>query len=352
MSTLIIPAAGRSSRYPNMKAKWLLSHPTGDIMMQKVLESIDYKGFDRTIVTILREHCEKYEADVILEQVFGNSIEVLILDNPTKSPTETIYETIKQKKIEGTITIKDSDGIAKLPKNIKSKNFVAGLTIDSKSNVNHVQAKSFVIKNDDNIVHDIVEKEIASNIICVGQWQLSSEDFIDAYENIFNSLVYVKNNETYVSHIISYLIMKKNIIFEYAEAKDYVDWGTKKEWYQEIKDHTTYIFDIDGVFLKNCGKYGKKNWSNTFEPIQENIEFLKKLSKRNVEIIFMTPRPEESIAKFREYLNEQKINYKTIICNCNQARRILINDFSPSNPYPSCKSMSIKSNTLLTQYFD
>ena len=99
MSTLIIPAAGRSSRYPNMRAKWLLTHPTGEIMLKKVLTSLNYDKFDRTIVTILKEHCEKYDADVILNQVFGDSIEILVLEEPTNSPTETIYKTIKNKKM-------------------------------------------------------------------------------------------------------------------------------------------------------------------------------------------------------------------------------------------------------------
>jgi hypothetical protein len=352
MSTLIIPAAGKSSRYPNMRAKWLLTHPTGEIMLQKVLNGLNYKSFDRVVVTILREHCKKYDADIILKQVFGDDIEVLVLEKPTSSPTETIYNTINIKNIKGVITIKDSDGIAKINRSVSSKNFIAGLTIDSKSPVNHIQSKSFIIKNDDNIVHDIVEKEIVSNIICVGEWRMNASDFVEAYEKIFNSNVYVKNNETYVSHIISYLIMKKNIIFEYVEVDEYSDWGTKKEWYQEIKKHSTYIFDIDGVLLKNYGKYGKKNWFNSFEPIKENIDILKKLSKNKSQIIFMTSRPADAVKQFIEYIEKEGIEYKTIITGCNHAKRIIINDFASSNPYPSCEALSLKRNSLLSQYFD
>ena len=351
MTTLIIPAAGKSSRYPNMRAKWLLTHPTGEIMLKKVMDALDYRSFSRVIVTILKEHCEKYDAEIILQQVFGNDIEVLILEEPTRSAAQTIYNTIKKCNVKGSIIIKDSDGISKINHKVKCKNFIAGLTIDSKSPVNHVQAKSFIIKNDDNIVHDIVEKEIVSNIICVGQWKLDSKDFVEAYENIQNSKIYIKDNEMYVSHVISYLIMKKKIIFEFIEVDEYSDWGTKKEWYEEIKNHTTYIFDIDGVLLENCGKYGKKNWYNNFKPIEENITLLKELSSKNCQIIFMTSRSNDAVKDFINYIDTQGIEYKTIITDCNHAKRVIVNDFAPSNPYPSCESLSIKRNSLLKDYF-
>ena len=49
-TTLIIPAAGKSSRYPNMKPKWLLSHPTGKLMIEKVLElAIENEGSENLV---------------------------------------------------------------------------------------------------------------------------------------------------------------------------------------------------------------------------------------------------------------------------------------------------------------
>lgn len=351
MTTLIIPAAGKSSRYPNMRAKWLLTHPTGDIMLKKVLDAIDYLKFERVIVTILKQHCEKYDAHIILEQVFGDSVEIFVLDEPTKSAAQTLYKTIKSCNVTGQIMIKDSDGISKINHNVACQNFIAGLEINHDTPVSYVQSKSFIIKNDDNIVHDIVEKEIVSNIICVGQWKLNAEDFIEAYEKIDGSNVYVKNNEMYVSHVISYLIMKKSVIFEYVEVDEYSDWGTKKEWYEEIENHTTYIFDIDGVLLKNCGKYGRKNWYNTFDPIHENIKTLKELSSKNCQIIFMTSRTEDAVQEFISYIKKCGIKYKTIITGCNHAKRIIINDFAPSNPYPSCEALSVRRNSLLKDYF-
>ena len=70
MATLIIPCAGKSSRFPNMKPKWMLTHPDGKLMIEKSIEQLPLEVFDRIVITIVKEHCETYEADVILKQVF------------------------------------------------------------------------------------------------------------------------------------------------------------------------------------------------------------------------------------------------------------------------------------------
>ena len=132
-------------------------------------------------------------------------------------------------------------------------------------------------------------------------------------------------------------------------TEKYVDWGTLKEWTKERDKYKTYIFDIDGVMLENHGKYGSKNWSNTFEPIMENFELVKNLSRNN-EIIFMTSRPEKYVIQFKDYLKAQGIKYKTIITSCNHSKRLIINDFAPTNPYPSCESFSVKRNSILKSY--
>ena len=344
MTTLIVPAAGKSSRYPDMKTKWLLTHPTGDIMIQKVLDAAEYKEFDRVVITILREHCEKYEADTILHQVFGSTVETFILEKPTNGPAETVYRTIVGMNIEDDIVIKDSDAVVAFANPIPEHNFITGLTIDSQSPVMHIQSKSFIIKNDDDIILDIVEKEIVSNIICVGVWKVGSQQFIDAYKKIINSNVFRSDREIYVSHIISHLIVQQNVVFEFIEAMEYINWGALPAWHRELKKYDTYIFDIDGVLLKNYGKYGEKNWSNTFEPIEKNMQMLEELSKNGNQIIFMTARSEEYVDEFISYITSRGIKYKSIITECNHSKRVIINDFANTNPYPSCEAISIPRN--------
>ena len=349
MRTLIVPAAGKSSRFPNVRPKWLLTHPTGDLMIKKVLDASNYKEFDRVVISILRDHCNRHGADTILRQIFGPDIDILILEEPTSSPAETVYLTIKNAGVTGQIIIKDSDCIVE-SNSMYTKNSIVGMEIDSSSDVEKIQTKSFIVKNDDDIILDIIEKEVVSNIICLGVYSVSATDFMAAFEEVRDSLTYKSSSEIYVSHIISYLILEKQKIFNYVKSTRFVDWGTADDWAHERSKFKTYVFDIDGVLLKNYGKYGTKNWSNTFEPIEDNMRTLKNISDEGHQIIFMTSRPEEYLGQFKTYLQSKDIKYKEIITGCFHGQRVIINDFANTNPWPSCTAISIKRDDKLQDY--
>ena len=349
-TTLIVPAAGKSSRYPGVRPKWMLTHPDGLLMIEKVLESFNYRKYKKTCVVILKEHCEKFNADIVLKQAFGNTIKIIILEKETSCCPETILNAIKISGIKGSIIVKDTDCIVEIDNQYPIENFVVGLEVDSKTNISNIQNKSFIVRNDDNIVTDIVEKIIVSDTICLGVYCLNCDDFLRSYDRLNKTEVDFKKSELYMSHIISDLIINDKILFHNRAAKRYIDWGTYSEWQIERDNYKTYIFDIDGVILFNYGKYGKNNWSNTFEPIVENVEKIKELSEDGHEIIFMTSRPEEYLDVFKNYVESQGIKYKTIIFGCNHSQRIIVNDFAKTNPYPSCKSISIKRNGLLKNY--
>ncbi len=351
MKTLIVPAAGKSSRFPNMKPKWMLSHPDGRLMVEKSVGCMNRHSFDRIVITILRSHCDDYDAELILNQVFGSKVEVHILDHPTSSSSETVYQTLVDLNIKGSICVKDSDCSVEFNPT-ENNNYIVGLDIGSDCKIENLQNKSFLIFNSDNIINDIVEKQLVSNTLCAGVYSCHAEDFKESYEEISESAIFDQHNEFYVSHIISYLIKNKNKIFEKVSASSLRDWGTLKDWRAEQNKFKTYLFDIDGVFLQNVGKYGKRTWEKTFEPIVENFKVLKNLSDTGAEIIFITAREEKYLNQFKKTLSEYNIKYKTIISGCNHAQRILVNDFAPTNPYPSCKAISIPRNSLLNPYIE
>ena len=55
---VVIPCAGRSSRFPNTRPKYLLTMHTGQLMIESAVEP--YLDQDIHIV-ILKEHNEKYQ---------------------------------------------------------------------------------------------------------------------------------------------------------------------------------------------------------------------------------------------------------------------------------------------------
>lgn len=354
MTTLILPCAGKSTRFPNMKPKWMLTHPDGKIMIEKSMEGMPLDNFDKIIITIVKEHSEKYEAMLILDQVFdlknNKKIEVLELDNFTSSQSETVYRTLIEKKIEGNFVVKDSDNMVKAvsPKNPE---FIVGLDVNKfEKEIYRLKSKSFLVVNEQNIIVDIIEKQIRSENICLGVYGFDDpKKFIDAY------LFLSSNNEKkeiYLSHIISYLIGAKKSIYNYVEAENFEDWGTLQDWRITQSKHSTFFVDIDGVILENRGKYGKQNWSNCLPVIDENLAILKQLYDNGAQIVFTTCRGEEDLVSFKKLLEDNGILAHSFVTKCNHSPRIMINDFAPTNPYPSCGAINIPRNGSIKTYLN
>ena len=356
MKNLIIPAAGKSSRFPDMKPKWLLAHPQQDLMISKVLTNDLITSYDKIYITILQNHIDQYDALTILQQMFKerkiSNCEVVVLDKPTSSASETVYNTIKQKKIKHSITIKDSDCVVEFCNDlIPNNNFIVGLDIN-KYPITNPGSKSYLIKDEHNNIQDIIEKNVVSNYMCTGVYSLEkSQDFLLGYETLKESKLF-KDNEIYVSHVFSYLIQKQLINAEYIECSSFIDWGTLQDWRCAQEQYKTYIFDIDGVIVENVGPYGTKTWYNSITPITENLEIIKKLSDKGHQIIFMTARNIKGLKLIREMLDKNKIKYHQIITDCYHSQRIIINDYANTNPYPSCKSISIKRNESLKPFIN
>ncbi|WP_096022726.1 hypothetical protein [Campylobacter lanienae] len=350
MNTLIIPCAGKSSRFPNMKPKYMLTHPDGKLMIEKSMEKINVDVFDRIIITIVKPHDEKYEAKLIMEQVFNNNskVEICMLDDFTSSASETVYLTLKKMNVEGAFVIKDSDNRVEVNFNKQIKNSIVGYNLHEHPNITNIPGKSFLIVNEQGIIHDIIEKQVVSNIICLGVYCFENAlDFIKAYDEI---LIKKIPGEMYISHVISYMLALNNYIFSSILALSFDDWGTLSEWKEVQKKHRTYFVDVDGVLMKNCGKYGSRNWYNNTETLPENMETIRKLQDDGAQIIITTSRPEEFRVDLEKILNENGIKPYTILMGMNHAARVIINDFAPTNPYPSGLAITLPRNSSIKEY--
>ena len=199
MKTLILPVAGQSSRFPNMRPKWLLTMPDGLLMVEKSVSRMNLKNFSRIIIVCLKKHILKYVDKKKLIKNFkkniSNKIEILEINKPTSCQAETILLAIKQAKIRGGIYIKDCDNmfaanIDSIPKNdvtIVDSNTV-GL-IDAKS-------KSYVNINKLGYITNIIEKEVISSFFCCGGYSFeSAKDF-----TVFSTKL-LKNQKMFLSHM-------------------------------------------------------------------------------------------------------------------------------------------------------
>ena len=60
MKNLLLPVAGSSSRYPNMRPKWLLTMPDGLLMIEKSVSKINCKIFDKIFIIALKKHLDQF----------------------------------------------------------------------------------------------------------------------------------------------------------------------------------------------------------------------------------------------------------------------------------------------------
>ena len=87
---ILVPAAGLSTRYPNMRPKYLLYDYKSDIMVKNAVEQ--FIGTDHHItIGVLEEHDKKYHSMSHIHHGIPNAV-VHVLENQTKGPADTIYQ--------------------------------------------------------------------------------------------------------------------------------------------------------------------------------------------------------------------------------------------------------------------
>ena len=340
MNTLIIPCAGKSSRFDGMLPKWMLKYPDGKPMVEESICGLPLVKYDRVIVTAVREHLDKYSGEELLRKSIGkklgNKFELCILDNFTSCQAETVYETIKRCHIEGAFAVKDSDNYIEMDLT-ENTDFVVGLNMHMfKKEIERLSAKSFLMINSQGIITDIIEKKIVSEYISIGMYGFrSSELYCAAFESLSNSKG--MENEIYISHVISYLIGTKQSVYSYVEANDYEDWGTKKDWYSVLNTKRTVFVNVEGIITKTVTSGGGE-----IRYCNENIEKLTELSRSGCQIVLISSMNKEKMAVIENKLVGIGIKIHASIPECYASHQLLIQSFSSEIPYPACQSLNIR----------
>lgn len=329
---VIIPCAGLSSRFPGLRPKYLLTDYSGKLMVERAAEP--YVGKFPITITILAEHDRVYNAQARLREVFGENITILVLDQPTKGPAETVYKTIKLSGIDpsSSILIKDSDGFFNSP--VVQGNVIYVCDLNKNTHIKNLHAKSYTVTNDQGLIVTVVEKQIVSNNFCAGGYQF---EFASDYQRVFEEISNY-NSEIFVSHIIDKMLSDGSIFVEQT-VEHMIDVGTADDWFA-FNNKPTYFCDIDGTLVKN-----KHPEDPDVEPLQANIDFMLKEQSRDCKIIFATARPRRFESITRSMLDNFGFKNYELIMAVNHSKRILINDFANSLPYPSAEAINIVRDT-------
>jgi choline kinase len=234
MGNLIIPAAGKSSRFDTSVPKWMLKHPTGLTMLELVINPFLETDDDIFLITTT-EIARTHKVRDFLKSKFGGKIEMVVVPYQTSSQSETVFYFLDNyfDKTDVPFYFKDTDSYVGFDSTDLTGNFVYGLDVNKNNWLKQIDNKSFLFVEDGKVI-GIKEKQRVSNIISTGLYGFRSSDcFRSCYTDIkFEDLT----GEIYPSKVIQ-MCIGKGEKFLFRDTLDYKDWGTQDDWNDEIKNY-------------------------------------------------------------------------------------------------------------------
>jgi len=341
MTTLIMSCAGRSTRFKNVRPKPYLTHPNGSLMLMAAIQGLDISNIDRIIILIIKDHIEQYSINLDkiaqdIEKQKGRYPEFFILADYLPSRAEAINKLLIDMDIKGLIFIKDCDNDFTTKVSNNNAVCVSHLT----GNINAIN-KAYVILNKYGYISSIVEKSVINDMFCVGGYSFRDAGlYIKTFEKMYSDPNFHKD-EIYLSHMIQDMILNGEK-FDIQEVKNYIDWGTLEEWRKYCSEYKTVFCDIDGCLVLSGGEYVGAEWGTT-DGLVKNISVINRLYDSGKGHIILTTSRKE---KYREITIEQLarvgVRYHSILFGLPACARVLVNDYSSSNPYPSAVAVNIE----------
>lgn len=284
---VIVPCCGSSSRYPNMPPKWMLPAADGRPMICAAVGGLQVDPND-LIVTILRDHEERFQVTEGLKNAFGRPIATCILEKPTRSQSDTIAQTLRTLSLGEPFLVKDSDNTFAIDELDQSDNYVC---VDSLNNYDSINPrnKSYLQVNHNGLVTNIREKVVISDTFNVGGYFFTEpSQFLEYFDRISANTA-EWNREIYLSDVIGSMILD-GIPFYSRMVKAYRDWGTIREWQRALLDRRAYFVSLDGFVFERGNRYFKPR----FEDVQANagaVEAIRSLAKAGHHITYLSIRP-------------------------------------------------------------
>lgn len=307
MHTLVLTAAGRSTRYPDTRPKWSLTHPSGDIMAVEAIKKTT--GYHRLIVAMNTDDLGKYGVDNVRQEFelgLDRRTEIINVGN-TKTQTETLHRALMLGEVSDSFTVRECDNAFTYC--CQNENLVSTVDLQEYQFPVIAKNKSYVECSAFGRINALREKRVASQYFCCGAYSMRVSDWD-----------YMYGKQSFISEVIHDLV-KNGTHFEARRVLDYVDWGTQEDWDRYCAEFVTLFVDIDGVLVESSHRSFHPRWCET-NVIQENVDALNSL--KNAYVILTTSRPEGHRLHTEIQLNG--VRYDRLIMGLPVCRRVLIND--------------------------
>lgn len=318
MHTLVLTCAGKSTRFPNHRPKWSLTHPDGHTMAAESIRLLS--GFARIIVAHNAADFERFTyGRLMLEyrrSAWMRDRELKVVNvGDSPSHVETIRRALELESVQGPFTAKDCDNQFEL--DVRDEDSIAVVSLMEGGKIDPTN-KSYV-----RLMHRDAEDPHPVKVMKVQERELLSEFFCcGAYTFADSERFWVEAaGHTRVS---SYIDTRAGD-FHARLATKYVDWGTEDEWAEYLSGYMTIFVDVDGVLVESSHRSFEPAWGET-RCIGNNVQYLNRLhATGRVEIILTTSRSES----WRKVTEQQLLGlkYDRLIMGLRNCGRYLVNDF-------------------------
>lgn len=284
---VIVPCGGRSSRYPKMPPKWMLPSHDRRPMLSLAVSKLSVSRED-LVVTILREHEQRYKVAQGLEAVFGYPVRVVVLDEPTQSQPETVARTLEALALDEPFLIKDSDNLFHLDDIEQDYNYVCVDSLNNFESINPRNKSYLTVDHKDNITN-IREKAVISDLFSVGGYYFTQpRQFLDFFNRFYENAASWQK-ELYVSDIIGAMILD-GIPFKARSITSYQDWGTIHEWRHALLSRKAYYVLLDGFLFERGFEFFSPHYSEV-HPNPEAVELIQTAVQRGNTVTYLSIRP-------------------------------------------------------------
>lgn len=231
--SLIVPVAADKPAYEHEMPYVFGLNKVGIMHCVNSILGLNLRDFSNIYFTILLCHEEKYKLKELFQLQFTrlnlDKASVTILSEKTNSQAETVFMTIMQEKIIGSIYIKDADGF--FSGEVKPINSISIYPLEELQFVNP-QNKSYVAVDDMFYITNVIEKRVISHYFNAGG---SCFEDVDDYVCYYKKIAKYASN-IYISHIIYSMLLDK-FIFRPLIVSEFQDFGNDKLFNFYINSH-------------------------------------------------------------------------------------------------------------------
>lgn len=282
---------------------------------------------DSLVVTILREHEKKFDVRSGLESAFGRPIQTAILEEPTRSQSETVACTLRQVKLDEPFFVKDSDGFFRCDDLQSDVNYICVDTLNNFDLINP-RNKSYVQVDAADRIHTMREKVVISDLFNVGGYFFRSPgEFLKYYDKLSAT---ASSSELYLSNVIS-AMLADGVPFAARRTSGYQDWGTAHDWRRALMGQQAYLVSLDGFVFER----GSRHFKPRFADVQANpaaVETVQQLAAAGNTVIYLSIRPQTLEPLTRTQMAAAGLPEGQIVWECPAAAWHLVTAPHPTLP--------------------